>query len=180
MLILPTLITDRLILRPVTTQDATSIFAYACNPNVARYVTWEPHKSIEDTKNIITNFFLKNYEKGIPEPWAITFAERSDWVVGLVGCRPFDEDPKAMEVAYVLAEEHWGKGIVTEATQGILPYIFQNYPIEMIIGRYSIFNPASGRVMEKLRMKFVKSYQSIRKGQSEAMHYYVLERSDFK
>ena len=177
--ILPKLVTDRLILRPVTLEDADSIFAYSCNPNVARYVTWQPHKTIQDTKDVITNFFLKNYEIGIPEPWAITFAERPNWVVGMVGCRPFEENPKAMEVAYVLAEEHWGKGITLEAVQGILPYIFQNYPIERIIGRYSSLNPASGRVMEKLGMKFVQSYQSIRKGQSEAMHFYVLERSDF-
>ncbi|MBY0462006.1 MAG: GNAT family N-acetyltransferase [Alphaproteobacteria bacterium] len=180
MLILPKLTTNRLLLRPVTIEDADSIFAYSCNPNVARYVTWEPHSTIEDTKNVIISFFLKNYMEGMPAPWAITFKEHPDKVVGLVGCRFFDEDPKAMELAYVLAEEHWGQGITVEAVQAILPYIFQNYPIDKLVGRYSALNPASGRVMEKLGMKFVKTYQGERKGKIETMRFYALEQSDMK
>ena len=177
---LPKIATDRLILRPVTLEDAESIFSYSVNPNVARYLTWQPHKTTQDTKDVIINFFLKNYEEGIPEPWAITFLGSPDWVVGLVGCRPFEADSKTMEISYVLAEEYWGKGITVEAVRCILPYIFQNYPIERIIGRYTALNLASGRVMEKLGMKFVKSYQGERKGKSETMYFYVLERSDLK
>lgn len=177
---LPEFTTDHLLLRPVTIEDADSIFSYSCNPNVARYVTWEPHSTVEDTKNVITSFFLKNYEDGIPEPWAITFKENPSKVIGLVGCRFFDEDSTAMELTYVLAEEHWGKGITIEAVQKILPYIFQNYPINKLVGRYSALNPASGRVMEKVGMKFVKSYQSIRKGKTETMHLYALKPDNLK
>lgn len=180
MLIIPTLTTKRLLLRLVTLEDAEAIFAYSCNPNVARYVTWEPHKTIEDTKNIITSFFFKNYEKELPEPFAVTFLERPDWVIGLVGCRPFDEEPNSMELAYVLAEEYWGKGVTVEACKCIMQYVALNYPIQKFIGRYSALNPASGKVMEKLGMQYIKSYQGIRKGQTETMHFYAMDVGGLK
>jgi ribosomal-protein-alanine N-acetyltransferase len=180
MLILPKLTTNRLLLRPVAIEDADSIFAYSCNPNVARYVTWEPHKTIEDTKSVITGFFFKNYEKGLPEPFAITLLERPDWVIGLIGCRPFDEDPKALEIAYVLAEEHWGKGIMAEACKCTMQFVAQNYPIQKFVGRYSALNPASGRVMEKLGMQYIKSYQGVRKGETETRHFYAIDVRDLK
>ncbi len=180
MILLPTLMTDRLLLRPVILADAKSIFSYSCNPNVARYVTWEPHSNIEETTDVITNFFFKQYEKGIPEPWCITYIDDTEWVIGLIGCRPFEEDLKSMEITYVLAEEHWGKGLVVEAARSILPYIFEQYRPEKLIGRYSEENPASGRVMEKLGMNSIAKRQCMRKGKLETTIYYSLELADLK
>lgn len=180
MLILPTLTTERLILRPVTLDDAEAIFAYSCNANVARYVTWEPHQTLEETKNIITSFFFENYKKGVPEPFAVTFLERPDWVIGLVGCRIFEEEASSMELAYVLAEEHWGKGITTEACKCMMQYVARNYPVQKFIGRYADLNAASGKVMEKLGMQYIKSYQGIRKGQTETTHFYAMDGGALK
>ena len=45
---LPTIRTARLILRKVTLDDARDIFAYASNPQMTRFTTWDVHQSIED------------------------------------------------------------------------------------------------------------------------------------
>ena len=47
---LPTLETDRLILRKMKSDDAEAVFAYASDPEVTRYVIWETHRSIEDSE----------------------------------------------------------------------------------------------------------------------------------
>ena len=49
----PTIETDRLILRKMTPGDAESRFAYACDQKVTRYVDWEPHCSIEDARTFL-------------------------------------------------------------------------------------------------------------------------------
>ncbi len=45
----PTLQTLRLLLRPFDRADAADVFAYASNPNVARFTTWNPHRTISDS-----------------------------------------------------------------------------------------------------------------------------------
>ncbi|MBV8736586.1 MAG: GNAT family N-acetyltransferase [Alphaproteobacteria bacterium] len=46
--------TDRLILRPITRNDAPAIFVgYAQDPEVVRYVSWRPHQRLSDTETYI-------------------------------------------------------------------------------------------------------------------------------
>ena len=66
---LPVLETDRLILRPVRRQDAKDIFAYASDPEVARYVLWEPHRSLTETRNYV-RCMRSLYRRGLPSSWA--------------------------------------------------------------------------------------------------------------
>ena len=43
---LPTLETDRLILRRMAVTDAEDMFAYAKNEETTRYLTWYPHRDV--------------------------------------------------------------------------------------------------------------------------------------
>lgn len=45
--------TDRLVLRPLRMEDAESVFEYACDPEVTTYVTWDAHKTINDSRTYI-------------------------------------------------------------------------------------------------------------------------------
>ena len=47
--------TQRLILRKWTEFDAESLFEYAKNPEVGPIAGWPPHKSVEESKDIIKN-----------------------------------------------------------------------------------------------------------------------------
>ena len=47
--------TQRLILRKWTQADAESLFEYAKNPEVGPAAGWPPHKSVEESKDIIKN-----------------------------------------------------------------------------------------------------------------------------
>ena len=66
----PVLETADLILRPVRMGDAKDIFSYASDPEVARYVMWEPHKSIADTREYI-RYVRSLYRRGLPSSWAV-------------------------------------------------------------------------------------------------------------
>ncbi len=150
----PVLKTARLILRPIGLSDAEAIFAYAKNPNVCKYTLWETHRSIQDTKNYIKDYIFGYYSKGIPEPFGISLMENPEKIIGTVGCFWTSKQAKAMELAYALAEEHWGQGLVAEASQAVMKYCFQEFGLKRIQARCKVENQGSRRIMEKVGMVF--------------------------
>ena len=53
---LPTMLTRRLILRPVRMSDAQDLYEYSRDPEVARHVLWDAHRSIHQTRPISATF----------------------------------------------------------------------------------------------------------------------------
>ena len=51
------LTTERLVLRPWTEADAESLFEYAKDPDVGPIAGWSPHKSVEESLNVIKKVF---------------------------------------------------------------------------------------------------------------------------
>ena len=56
---------------------------------------------------------------------------------------------KTAEIGYYLAEEYWGKGIMTEAVKEACKYVFDNSDIIRIFAEPFARNTASCRVLEK-------------------------------
>lgn len=156
----PTLGTSRLILRPIELDDAESIFAYAKNPNVCKYTLWETHQSAQDSLNYIRDYIFDYYSKGVPEPFGITLKENPKKVIGTVGCFWTSKQAKAMELAYAIGEEHWGKGLVAEASQAVMDYCFKEFSLKRIQARCKVENKASSRVMEKVGMSYEGTLKS--------------------
>ena len=49
--------TDRLLLRPFTLDDAEGLYAYASHPEVGPPAGWRPHRSVEESRQVIENIF---------------------------------------------------------------------------------------------------------------------------
>lgn len=156
----PTLETSRLILRPIELNDAESIFAYAKNPNVCKYTLWETHQSVQDSLSYIKDYIFDYYSKGVPEPFGITLKENPHTVIGTVGCFWTSKQAKAMELAYAIGEENWGKGLVAEASQVVMDYCFKEFSLKRIQARCKVENKASSRVMEKIGMTYEGTLKS--------------------
>jgi putative acetyltransferase len=137
--------TKRLLLRGWCFDDAEDLFDYASNPNVGPHGGWKPHETVEESKDIIRDLFLDKYSC-----WAIV--ERSSGkVIGSIG---FEQDtkrnvPTCMELGYALAEEHWGKGFMTEAVEAAIRYGFSELELSMIAIYRDPRNQRSGRVIDK-------------------------------
>ena len=50
--------TDRLLLRPFTLDDAEGLYAYASHPEVGPPAGWPPHRSVEESRQVIENIFI--------------------------------------------------------------------------------------------------------------------------
>ncbi len=110
---LPTLETERLILRKFTLDDVENMFDYASKPEVSRFVPWEAHRSVEDSYNFI-NYILKQYEVGKLAPWAIALKENNK-VIGTIDFVDWSPSHYRAEIGFILSKDYWGKGLIVEA-----------------------------------------------------------------
>lgn len=145
--------TKRTILRQIEASDQAGIFEYCGNPNVARFTTWEQHRTHADSQVLIERA-LKNYERGLLDPLAITLKSMGNKIVGTAGCAVISQTTKTAEIAYALAESLWGQGLITEACEGLVVYAFKTLGMNRVQARCLPMNIGSARVMEKLGMKF--------------------------
>lgn len=66
----PNLETERLLLRKFSLEDAKDMYEYASDSEVAKYVMWNPHQTINGSLGFI-QFTLDRYEKDEAEDWGI-------------------------------------------------------------------------------------------------------------
>lgn len=147
---LPILQTDRLILRKLTMRDASDMYRYCQDREVARHVLWEAHSSILETRAYL-RYILYQYRNGEPGSWGIVLRDTGR-VIGTIGYMSYSPDNATVEVGYSLAREQWGKGLMTEALRAVIDESFRTLKLHRIEAMHFTDNPASGRVMEKCGM----------------------------
>lgn len=145
----PVIETERLVLRPPRMDDAESVFAYARDEEVTRYMMWRPHRSIEETLEYLRGATAFP-EDGSHLLWAVTL-RGDDTLRGMIALRP--KGHKA-DVGYVLARPFWGRGYMTEALRAVLEFAFTLPGMYRVWGVCDADNDASARVMEKAGMVF--------------------------
>ncbi len=137
--------TERLILRPWRPDDLEALNAYACSPLVGPPGGWAPHRSLEDSRNLLETVFLNN-----ELCWAVTRA--SDRV--LLGSASLRQDEKrtaqhAFALGYSLAPWHWGHGYGTEAARCLVVHAFRRCEAETLACYHYPENERSRRVILK-------------------------------
>ena len=148
---LPVLETERLVLRPVRRTDVRDLFAWTSDPEVARYVLWEAHRSPADTRAYIS--YMRNlYRRGLPGSWAVVLRETGR-VIGTVGFMWYSDANRAAEAGYSFSREYWNRGYATEALRAAVGAAFAALPLNRLEAQHDVRNPASGRVMEKSGMR---------------------------
>lgn len=139
--------TDRILLRPWQDSDAEALYKYASDPVVGERAGWLPHKSVEESLEIIRTVF-KN-----PTTWAIVLKETNEAIgaIGYMSDCPLNLPARKGEplVGYWVSKPYWNQGICTEALQLMLDHIRKETNYTSLISSHFVDNPASGRVMEK-------------------------------
>lgn len=148
---LPTIHTNRLILRKVKESDKEGLFKCFSKPEVMEYLFIEINKSIEDTEKFI-KVILDSYENNKPTQWAITLKD-SDELIGLCGFSKIDYKHSKGEIGYILNSKHWNKGIGSEAISKVIEFGFEELRLNKIEARCMYKNEASEKVMIKNGMR---------------------------
>ncbi len=170
-----TILTNRLILRSFKESDLNDFYEYASVEGVGENAGWNHHKDIDETKRIL-NMFI-NEKK--------TFAlEYFGKVIGSLGIEKYDEDElpeykalKGREIGCVLAKDYWGQGLMPEAIQGVIEWLFKEMNLDFLVYGHFDFNHQSKRVAEKCGFKFVKNVIYDRPTGLMPSKLYVLRKS---
>ena len=84
-----------------------------------------------------------------------------DKVVGSIGAfRQGNIHRRTAELGYYIAEEYWGRGIMTEAVKQICEYVFDKSDIIRIYAEPFAYNTASCRVLEKAGFQYEGTLRS--------------------
>ena len=140
--------TERLILRPWVDADAESLYEYAKDPAVGPIAGWPPHKSTEESLNIIRTVFNDS------ECYAVC-EKNSNQAIGAValkrnGHTDMTEKEDECELGYWLGKPFWGRGYIPEAAAELIRHGFEDLGMTTIWCGYYDGNEKSKRVQEKL------------------------------
>lgn len=142
--------TERLLLRWHTKSDVEEIFTrYAQDSEVSRYLSWRPHRSVEDTIEF-QRTSQADRESGAAFGWLIRSRD-THVVLGMVGLQI---EKHIAHLGYCLARDAWGQGCATEAAQAVVAAGQQCDSLWRIEACCDVENTASGRVLEKAGMSF--------------------------
>lgn len=143
--------TARLLLRKPATADAQAIFdAYASDPDVTRFLTWEPHRNSNETAAFLDGCLAK-WADGSGFPFIIEERTTPGAPIGMINLRPSDH---RISVGYVLARSSWGRGIAPEALAALVDLSLAQDHIFRFEAFCDAENKASARVMEKVGLTY--------------------------
>jgi ribosomal-protein-alanine N-acetyltransferase len=141
--------TPRLRLRKVKPSDAEAIFReYAQDPEVTRYVSWQAHQNIEQTRDYVRSC-LQAWDTGKAFNWVIESRDVNQ-LMGMIIARVNSEK---WELGFVLARRYWGQGYMTEAVRAVIDWAQRRGGIYRVWAVCDVDNVASARVMENAGMQ---------------------------
>jgi ribosomal-protein-alanine N-acetyltransferase len=148
---MPSIETERLLLRMVRRADLDDLAALFADPQVMRFVGDGQVASREVAERALDSI-IKHWQTQGFGRWTIVDKQTRKFV-GFGGLRSLFGTP---ELVYHLARQHWGKGLATEAARAVLRFGFEERDCESIVAIIKPGNAASIRVLEKLGMQFEK------------------------
>ncbi len=174
----PIVETERLVLRPVTLDDAEAMFQYASDRENTRY-TFPTNQSLEETKNNIAQFYLANPLGR----WGIEL-KSSGQFIGTIDLHKIDTVLKKAAIGYIINKKYWKQGLTTEATRAVIELAFEKIGMNKLTALHDKDNPASEKVMQKSGMRFSHEEPYARMDKKEPGRivtrvHYVLTKEDY-
>lgn len=175
-----TIETPRLLLRPFTDADAPDVFDYAKDPRVGPIAGWQPHKTIEESREIIRTVF------SLPGIFAMELkgCGRSVGSVGFVDRHPAGALPACPdnEIGYGLHPDFWGRGLMPEAVNAVLEYGFTELDYQRIWCGHYAANWRSDRVICKCGFHYAFSFTEFVEpmGECRQTYNYVQTREEWR
>ncbi|MGM9960000.1 MAG: GNAT family N-acetyltransferase [Allobaculum sp.] len=149
---IPTLTSERLILRPFDENDLQAIYDIYSDEEVNTYLPWYPVKTLEEAEH----FYKEHYSNSPDYAWAICRKE-DNVPIGYVHVSMDD----AHDFGYGLRKEFWHGGMVSEASAVVLDWLKKCPDIPFITATHDKNNPRSGAVMQRMGMKYQYSYDEM-------------------
>ena len=140
---------DRLMLRQITSQDASELYEIYSNKEVMLY--FDDRGAFESM--LEAEEMAKGYEEGLKNKWEIRWGivlKETGKLIGTCGFHAISDYDKRVEVGYDLNREYWGQKIMTEALSLIFSFAFDVSDVNRIEAFVEPPNTGSRVLLEKL------------------------------
>ena len=177
---IPTLETERFLLRKMSMDDTDDMYEYARNADVTKYLSWSPHPDKAYTFEYLS--YLQNrYKTGDFFDWSIVCKDTGK-MIGTCGFTSFDIPNNSAEVGYVLSTPYWGQEIAPEALRAVITFGFEVLELNRIEAHFMPDNHSSRRVLEKCMMlpEGVRREAMYVKGGYIDIETYAITAADYK
>jgi ribosomal-protein-alanine N-acetyltransferase len=129
--------TERLILRAFKPTDLADFYEYASVKGVGEMAGWQHHKSIYESAAILDSFINED------KTFAIVLKENNK-VIGSLGVEKYGLDDKltefdgykGREIGFVLSKDYWGRGLMPEAVDAVVNYLFNELDFDFLLCGY--------------------------------------------
>jgi RimJ/RimL family protein N-acetyltransferase len=149
--------TDRLLLRPWTSEDVALLATLSSNPRVTRYIglgqTWTALKAITVSDRALDHW----REHGFG--WRVVVHVSSGTEIGLLALNRMGDgtpglEPDEYEIGWWLSPDRWGHGYATEGARAVAEDAFTSLGAPRLTARILPENAGSIAVAESIGMGF--------------------------
>ncbi len=175
---LPTLETERLLLRAFVAGDAAAVHDNLQDDRIARNTLTIPHPYPAGAAEVFIAGHASAWTDGKRATWAVIEREGGA-LVGAMGLA-FNHAHHRAELGYWIAVSRWGRGYASEAGARVIRFGFDVLQLHRIEAHHYPENPSSGRVMQKLGMTHEGFHRAVvwRNGTPKDNVSYAILRSD--
>lgn len=160
--------TERLIIRPMSLDDAAFIFELYNRPKFIQYIGDRHIKTLTDAENYIQNRFLPQFEKLGFGNYLVVTKDKNEKIGG-VGI--FErEGLDILDIGFSLLEEYEGKGYAYEAAMKVKSIGMDDFGLKKISAITSKDNFSSQKLIERLGLQF-KNHVTLPEDEEELMYF---------
>lgn len=144
---------DRVRLRPLVDADVDAMVVYRGDPDVCRFLPFEP-QSPDDIRERIGHLFGGTSLEGERGGVVLAIERRDDAaVVGDLVLFHFDVASGTAEIGWVVSPAAAGRGLATEAVRALVDTAFSVYGLRRLVARIDADNTRSIALAERLGMR---------------------------
>lgn len=145
---IPTLETERLILRPLALEDADAVFQWVSDEKVTKYMPYNTYQSIDDVTSWLSTVVKEE------DTYHFGFVLKSNHLLIGSGDIGYNSESEAWDFGYNIRYDHWNQGYTTEAAKAMIRFAYETFHARCFSANHAADNPASGKVLEKCGLKF--------------------------
>jgi RimJ/RimL family protein N-acetyltransferase len=166
--------TARLLLRPLTADDAPFILELVNEPSWLRFIGDRGVRNLDDARRYVAEGPGAMYARHGVGLLLVESKEGGE-PLGICGLIRRDALPD-VDIGFAFVPRHWGKGYAHESAAAVLDHGRRDLGLRRIVAITSVDNESSIRLLEKLGMKYE---QTIRMpGDSEDLKLFAIEFAD--
>tara|TARA_Y100001972_G_scaffold126580_1_gene180728 strand:+ start:20872 stop:21411 length:540 start_codon:yes stop_codon:yes gene_type:complete len=173
----PFISTKRCLLRGITVEDLSRIYAGLSNPEVIRYygVSFD---SLEATRYQM-EWYNQLEKDGTGIWWAITSRDKENFF-GAAGLNNISKEHLKGEIGFWLMPDYWGQGIMREIVPEILNHCFETLNLHRIEGIVEHENVNCKKLMERLGFQHEGTMKEceIKNGRFISLDMYAMIKRD--